>query len=100
MNPRTRILLGVLAATIIGVILLVAAIQIWGHPIGEPCMDSYSCTGFLIGGAECLDTGTEQYCSRYCKIDAECPTQWVCANANPTFLTVESTFVDTICVQQ
>ncbi len=100
MTPRLRILLGVLMATIMGVTLLVVAIQIWGNPIGEPCIDSYSCKGFLVSGAECLATDTEQYCSRYCDGDSDCPTQWTCANANPTVLTVETAMLDTICVRQ
>ena len=98
--PRTRkVLLWVLAATIAAVVLLVAAINIFGGPVGAPCADSYSCSGFLIGGAECVDTGSGAYCTVYCDVDADCPAGWSCLGANPTVLAVETSATDEVCVR-
>ena len=99
MTKRVRILLVLLALVIAGVMALVTAIQIWGQPLGGPCADSYSCKGFLIGGAECLAEGSTQYCTRYCEYDAQCPPRWSCGEANPTVLTIETLYWDRVCVR-
>ena len=48
-----------LGSVIVVLVCVIAAINIWGNEYGEPCQDSYSCRGFLLGGAECVDVGSE-----------------------------------------
>ena len=70
-----------------------------GAPLGAPCADSYSCQGFLIGGAECVDDEGDHYCSRYCDSDADCSSGWRCGDANPTVMAIETTLVDQVCMR-
>ena len=86
-----------LAAVAIAALVTIGLIQIIGNDIGESCRDSYSCRGFIIGGAECLRERGEQYCSRYCDRDDECPAGWTCEQATPTALTIETSFLDGVC---
>ncbi len=88
-----------LVGVIAFVVITVAAINIFGNALGEPCGDSYSCEGFLIGGAECLEEEDGRYCSRYCDRDEECPADWSCKSATPTALGIETTVTDKICVR-
>ncbi|MBV70968.1 MAG: hypothetical protein CMH52_06410 [Myxococcales bacterium] len=88
-----------LVLVILGLLLLIAAIQVIGAKQGEPCVDSYSCSGFLIAGSECVETETERYCSKYCQSDQDCPDLWRCGDANPTVLTFETELIDTVCVK-
>lgn len=87
-----------LGSVVVLLVALIAAINIWGNEFGEPCADSYSCKGFLLGGAECVDVGSEAYCTRYCDDDADCPIGTSCQSATPTVLTVESSISDEVCV--
>ena len=88
-----------LICIVFSVVVLVGVIQIVGNDMGENCQDSYSCRGFLISGAECLDDNGEHYCSRYCERDDECPLQWTCGEAVPTALTIKTGFFDGICLK-
>ena len=84
---------------VVSVVALVGVIQVVGNDMGENCQDSYSCRGFLISGAECLDDNGEHYCSRYCERDDDCPLQWACGEAVPTALTIKTGFLDSICLK-
>ena len=97
--PVRRGFLWALALVLLAVICLVITIQFVGNGPGEPCRDSYSCAGFFIGGAECVQTGTSQYCTRYCETDADCAPTWSCGDAHPTVLTIETTYVDKVCIK-
>ena len=88
-----------LGITVIGVIALVAAIQIFGASAGEPCRDSYSCRGFLVSGAECVVEPDGAYCTRYCDADADCPPAWRCRGAEPTALGIETGVLDEVCLR-
>ncbi|MEE2758241.1 MAG: hypothetical protein VYA30_16395 [Myxococcota bacterium] len=88
-----------LGLVIAGLILSITVIQFVGAKQGDPCVDSYSCSGFLIAGSECVETDTERYCSQYCQSDRDCPDLWHCGDANPTVLTFETEFVDTVCIK-
>ena len=99
MPPLRRKLLIVLALVAGLAVLFVAGVQVTGGPMGAPCVDSYSCKGFLIGGAECVAVDEGAYCTRYCDTDAECPEGWSCQGANPTVLTLHTTAVDEVCVR-
>ena len=104
MTTRERRLLGVLVAVVATVALYVGAIQVFGGDLGAPCRDSYSCKGFLVGGAECVAIevgGVERqaYCTRYCDTRAECPEGWFCVGANPTAMGLETGLVDEVCVR-
>ena len=70
MTTRERrlagLLLGVIAALGTGILW----IRTHGGATGAPCADSYSCRGFLFGGAECVDVEGGAYCTTYCKADA------------------------------
>lgn len=81
------------------VVGIVGLIQVTGGEIGAPCRDSYSCKGFLIGGAECVAVEGGAYCTVYCDVDAECPKGWRCLSANPTALGIETTALDEVCVR-
>jgi hypothetical protein len=76
----------------------VGAIQIFGNDMGEACKDSYSCKGFLLGGAECVDIDGNSFCTRYCDDDSDCPDGWSCRNATPTVLTVKTSTTDEVCM--
>jgi hypothetical protein len=90
----------VLLTAVFGLAMLgVGAIQIWGRRMGQPCADSYSCRGFLIGGAECVDVGPASYCTVYCRTDERCPKGWHCLPANPTVLTARTSYLDKVCVR-
>ena len=39
------------------------------------------------------------YCTRYCDEDLDCPVGWTCGDAIPTALTIETQFIDQVCVQ-
>ena len=80
-------------------VVTITAIQFLGAPPGEPCVDSYSCQGFLIGGAECVDDEGAHYCTRYCDSDIECPAEWRCGDAHPTALTIELRVIDQVCLR-
>jgi len=97
-GPR-RSLLVLLAATVAFAVGVVATIQVVGGGPGAPCADSYSCRGFLIGGAECVVVDGGTYCTVYCDADADCPDGWSCEGANPTVLLVETTAVDEVCIR-
>ena len=88
-----------LIAVVSALVLTIAAIQILGAPPGGACVDSYSCQGFLIGGAECVDDEGEHYCTRYCDSDIECPGGWRCGDAHPTALTIELRVIDQVCLR-
>lgn len=88
-----------LGAVFAGALLVVGAIQILGGEVGAPCADSYSCAGFLIGGAECVAIDDRAYCTRYCDTDADCPDGWRCESAHPTVLAVETTALDEVCMR-
>ena len=77
---------------------VVGLIQVIGNEFGETCADSYSCKGFLLGGAECVELDSNSYCTVYCDTDSECPEGWACRGANPTVLRVETSAVDEVCV--
>jgi hypothetical protein len=96
---RERVLLRVLGGVVAAVVLGVAAIQVFGRRIGEPCPDSYACRGFLVGGSECVAVEGRAYCTRYCKRDDQCPRGWRCLDANPTVLTVQTRAVGRVCVR-
>jgi hypothetical protein len=98
LTSRERRLLLVLVGVFSAAVCLVGAIQIFGGGIGAPCRDSYSCRGFLVGGAECVVDG-ESYCTVYCKTDERCPRGWHCGNAHPTVLTVETQAVGKVCLR-
>ncbi len=68
--------------------------------MGTPCVDSYSCRGFLIGGAECVETDEARYCTIYCAQQSDCPTGWDCLSAHPTVATVETDYLDEVCVMK
>ena len=97
--PVRRWLLYALAAVVALDLLVVGVIQLTGGDIGAPCADSYSCRGFLVGGAECVAVDRGAYCTRYCDTDDQCPDGWACLGANPTVLTVETRTVDEVCVR-
>ena len=90
-------LLAVLAVTVVLAVGTVATIQVVGGGPGAPCVDSYSCRGFLIGGAECVVVDEDAYCTVYCDTDADCPPGWSCQGANPTVLAVETSAIDEVC---
>jgi hypothetical protein len=96
---RERKLLWLLGSIAALAAIGIAAMQIFGGEIGAACADSYSCRGFLVGGSECVDVGRGSYCTRYCKVDRECPSGWTCLGANPTVLTVETRAVGKVCVR-
>ena len=96
---RERTLLGLLASVAALVVIGIVAIQIFGARVGAPCADSYSCRGFLVGGAECVDVGRGAYCTRYCELDVECPGGWSCLGAHPTVLTIETRAIGKVCVR-
>lgn len=87
-----------LAVVVVGLCALVIAINVFGNDFGAPCADSYSCKGFLLGGAECVVVEGESYCTEYCDSDADCPSGSSCQGATPTVLTVETTATDEVCV--
>ena len=93
-RPFVIALLGVLALLMLGL----AANQMFGRPLGEACVDSYSCRGFLLRGVECLQVSERSYCTVYCDSDADCPDGWQCVGAHPTVLTVETVVVDEVCM--
>lgn len=99
LRPRARRgfwwALAAIALLMCGVVLV---IQVVGNEFGETCADSYSCKGFLLGGAECVELDDKSYCTVYCETDAECPDGWACRGANPTVLQVETAVVDEVCV--
>ena len=88
--------LGLVTAALI---LIIGVIQIYGAGQGEPCIDSYSCSGFLIAGSECVETDSDRYCSKYCERDGDCPERWRCGDANPTVLTFNTEIIDTVCIK-
>lgn len=96
---RERRLLSVLGVVVVTLAVAVAGIQIFGGAMGAPCADSYSCRGFLVGGAECVDVEGGAYCTVYCRSDARCPRGWRCLDANPTVLTVRTSLTDRVCVR-
>jgi hypothetical protein len=99
LTRRERALVRLLGAVFLIAVTFVGAIQIFGGGIGAPCRDSYSCRGFLIGGAECVvDDGTA-YCTAYCNSDDRCPPGWRCATAHPTALTIETRATGRVCVR-
>jgi len=87
-----------LAGVVFLVCVTVGAIQVFGRDFGEPCADSYSCKGFLLGGAECVEIDSKSYCTRYCDTDSECPEQWSCRGATPTVLGVKTSTTDEVCM--
>ena len=99
LNRRERSLAVILAGVALVAGATVGTIQVIGGPIGAPCADSYSCRGFLIGGAECLEVDDGAYCTLYCDGDADCPDGWSCAEANPTALRIETSAVDEVCLR-
>ena len=99
LSRRERIGLRVLASVFAAAVALVVAIQIFGGPAGAPCGDSYACRGFLVGGTECVDDVGGSYCSRYCKLDGDCPQHWRCDRAYPTVLAVKTNARGLICVR-
>jgi hypothetical protein len=100
MSPRERTLLGVLAGLVVLLAGGVALIQVVGGALGAPCADSYSCAGFLVGGAECVEVGPKtRYCTRYCDAHADCPAGWQCLSATPTALGVETPVLDEVCIR-
>src|SRR5260221_4499767 len=99
MTRRERGLLGVLLVLIAVVVAGIGWIQIFGARMGQACVDSYSCRGFLIGGSECLAVAGHSYCTLYCRTDARCPTGWHCLSANPTVLRVETRAVAKVCIR-
>lgn len=99
MTRRERRLLQILGGVIVALSALLLLIRLFGADTGAPCADSYSCRGFLIGGAECVDTEGGRYCTRYCDSDARCPSGWRCLDATPTVLTVRTRFTDRVCVR-
>ena len=99
-EPRVRpVFWHALIAVVILVVGFVAAVQVFGNPLGGPCHDSYSCQGFLIGGAECVEQDSARYCTRYCDTDADCPAGWRCRDAHPTVLTIETRWLDPVCIR-
>ena len=88
-----------LIGTLVLVTVFVIGVQFFGGSMGSPCIDSFSCRGFLIAGAECLDEPRGRYCSRYCDLEADCPVGWRCLGATPTALTIETDFIDKVCVR-
>lgn len=88
-----------LVGTVVAVVALIAAINVFGNAQGEPCRDSYSCKGFLIAGVECVVEGDEAYCTQYCDTDADCSEGWRCRSANPTALGIETTALDEVCLR-
>jgi hypothetical protein len=99
LSRRERWLLRVFGVVATMAVVVVAAINVLGGPMGARCRDSYDCRGFLVGGAECVDTERGAYCTRTCRKDDECPTGWRCLEANPTALTVETRAVARACVR-
>ncbi len=87
-----------MAAVIAVLVLGIGAIQIFGNDMGEPCADSYSCKGFLLGGAECVDIDGDSFCTRYCDSNDDCPDGWSCRGATPTVLTVKTSTTDEVCM--
>ena len=77
---------------------VVVGINIFGNDFGAPCADSYSCKGFLLGGAECVVVDSQSYCTKYCDSDADCPSGSACLAATPTVLTLETSVTDEVCV--
>ena len=88
-----------LTVTVLAVVVLIAAINLFGNERGEPCRDSYSCKGFLLSGVECVVDGPEAYCTQYCDTDADCPGHWRCRPATPTALGIETTALDEVCLR-
>ncbi len=93
-------MLGVLGIVIAALWGGLVWIWIFGAQMGAPCADSYSCHGFLLGGAECVDVEGGAYCTVYCKSDQKCPRGWRCLAANPTVLTVKTQLLDKVCVKE
>jgi hypothetical protein len=93
------VFLKALAATVVGAVCLVAAINIFGNAQGEPCRDSYSCKGFLLSGVECVVEGDDAYCTVYCDTDKDCPADWRCRSAEPTALGIETNTLDEVCLR-
>lgn len=85
--------------TLTATLCFVGAVQVFGGAMGASCVDSYGCKGFLVGGAECLETDEERYCTVYCEGHDECPVGWRCLDAHPTVLTVETTLLDGVCTK-
>ena len=96
--PVRRVFWWALAAVVILVCSGIGANQLLGRDMGEPCVDSYSCKGFLLGGAECVQLDSQSHCTRYCGSDADCPETWSCLGATPTVLRLETSAVDEVCV--
>jgi hypothetical protein len=99
MTHRERKLLHLLVAVAALAAIAVGSIQIFGGRIGDRCADSYSCRGFLVGGAECVSVDGAAYCTVYCRADAGCPPGWRCLAAHPTVLTVETSASGKVCIR-
>src|SRR4051812_45416183 len=100
MTHRERRLFQLLAGVVTVAVVGIGVIQIRGGVMGGPCADSYSCRGFLIGGAECVADGAAgSYCTRYCKSDASCPRGWRCRDAHPSVLTIETRATGGVCIR-
>ena len=98
-SSTRRSLLAALAGVLLAAILVVLGIQIFGGPTGAECSDSYSCSGFLIGGAECVETDDGRYCTLYCDQDLDCPPTWRCLPASPTVLTIRTSSSGNVCIR-
>ncbi len=45
----------------------------------DPCVNSAQCGAVGLQGAACIDTGKDgKFCGTACKLDADCPTDFVC----------------------
>ena len=98
-TPVRPVFIKALLFTVVAVVALIAAINIFGNDRGEPCRDSYSCKEFLLSGIECVVEGEEAYCTQYCDTDADCPKDWRCASATPTALGIETSTLDEVCLR-
>jgi hypothetical protein len=98
-TSRERVGLRILGVVFAAAVLLVAAINVLGGPAGAPCRDSYSCRGFLVGGVDCVEDVGQTYCSRFCKLDGDCPTGWRCEGAHPTALGIPTNATGLICIK-
>jgi hypothetical protein len=99
LSARERLGLRVLGVVFLLAVAVVGLIQLFGGPVGSPCRDSYDCRGFLIAGTECVEDLTTSYCSRYCRIDTDCPAAWRCDRAYPTVLAVSTSARGLICIR-